>query len=295
MDAFELPSKLRMAPREPADSVARRVEHEQRAAQRQRESNLEQSQAPFRVGSVGYLNAVPLTRGLEDEVVFATPARLAELLRRDELDAALVSVVEVLFSDRYDVLEGIAIASLGEVQSVLLAHRRPLAEAREVFCDTASLTSIELARVLLAERGLKPVFKPLASYDFAVLPDYALLIGDRALDLLLGPHEHEIWDLGAAWFELTQLPFVYAVWALRRGLENSVLRRQLREARDFGLDTLDSIIRTRTDYTYDFRKDYLGWHIHYHLGTDEKRGLAKFVELLRRHREGPVYEPRFVS
>src|SRR5581483_2512568 len=187
--------RLRMAPPEAMDAVAHRIEREQRSANLQRESNLERSLGNFRVGSVGYLNAVPLTRGLEDEVVFATPSKLAELLRRDELDAGLVSVVEVLFNDRYDILDGIAIASLGEVKSVLLAHRRPLEEAREVFCDTASLTSVELLRVLLAERGLKPAIKPLGSYDFAALPDYALLIGDRALDLLLGPHEHEIWDL----------------------------------------------------------------------------------------------------
>ena len=68
----------------------------------------------------------------------------------------LVSVVEVLFNDRYDILDGIAIASLGEVKSVLLAHRKPLSEATEIFCDTASLTSVQLLRVLLAERGLKP-------------------------------------------------------------------------------------------------------------------------------------------
>jgi hypothetical protein len=37
------------------------------------------------------------------------------MLRRDELDAGLVSVVEVLLNDRYDVLDGIAVASLGEV------------------------------------------------------------------------------------------------------------------------------------------------------------------------------------
>jgi chorismate dehydratase len=284
-----------MAAAEPAEALSHRLEREQRASQLQRESNLEQSLAPFRVGSVGYLNAVPLTRGLEEEVVFATPAKLAEMLRKDELDAALVSVVEVLFHDRYDILDGIAIASLGEVKSVLLAHRRPLEEAREVFCDPASLTSVELVRVLLAERGIHPAFKPLPSYDFAALPDYALLIGDRALDLLLGPHEQEIWDLGAAWFELTKLPFVYAVWALRRGIENTPLRRQLREARDFGLDTLEHIISSRTDYNYDFRKDYLGWHIHFHLGSDEKRGLAKFIELLRKHGAGTVYEPRFVT
>jgi chorismate dehydratase len=283
-----------MVPPESAEEIARRLKHEQRALNRERESGLEDSLAPFRVGSVEFLNAVPLTRGIEDQIVFTTPARLAELLRRDELDAALVSITEVLLNDRYDILDGIAIASLGEVYSVLLAHKKPLAEVREVFCDTASLTSVQLLRVLLAERGLKPEFKPLASYDSATLPDYAMLIGDPALDFALGPRQHEIWDLGAAWYELTNLPFVYAVWALRRGVENSVLRRILREAHDFGLDSLDSIIRTRPEYTYDFRKDYLGWHIHYHLGSDEKRGLARFMELLRRHGCGPMFEPRFV-
>jgi len=286
--------KLRMAPSDPVEELAHRFEREQRAANLQRETGLDHSLAPFRVGSVSYLNAVPLTRGLEEQVAFATPSKLAEMLQRDELDAGLVSVVEVLFHDRYDILDGIAIASLGEVKSVLLAHRKPLSELTEVFCDPASLTSVELLRVLLAERGLKPDFKPLASYDFAALPDCALLIGDQALDFSLGPHEHEIWDLGAAWYEMTNLPFVYAVWALRRGIENSVLRRQLREARDFGLDTLDSIIRTRTEYDYDFRQDYLSWHIHYHLGADERRGVARFMELLRRHGCGPIFEPRYV-
>jgi chorismate dehydratase len=294
MSSEEIP-KLRMAPPETMDAVAHRVEREQRSQQLQRETNLERSLGAFRVGSVGYLNAVPLTRGLEEEVLYATPSKLAKLLRKDELDAGLVSIVEVLFNDRYDALDGIAIASLGEVKSVLLAHRRPLEEAREIYCDPASLTSVELLRVLLAERGLKPEFKPLQSYALAQLPDYALLIGDPALDFLLGPHEHEIWDLGAAWYELTQLPFVYAVWALRRGVENSTLKRLLREARDFGLDTMDTIIRSRTEYTLQFRQDYLGWHIHFHLGADEKRGLNRFIELLNKHSSQTIYPPRFTA
>src|SRR6266568_2303192 len=281
--------KLRLAPKESAEELAQRCDREQRASNLQRESELENSLAPFRVGSVRYLNAVPLTRGLEEQVSFTVPSKLAEMLRRDELDAALVSVTEVLFNDRYDVLDGVAVASLGEVKSVLLAHSRPIEEVKEVFCDTASLTSVQLLRVLLAERGLRPEFKPLASYDFEALPDCALLIGDPALDFSRAPRQHELWDLGAAWYELTGLPFLYAVWALRRGIENNRLRRQLREAKSFGLDTLDSIISSRSEYDYDFRKDYLGWHIHYHLGTDEKRGLAKFIELLRKHGLGPVH------
>jgi chorismate dehydratase len=297
--ADEIP-KLRMKPPgapeppEPPEQLAHRLEREKITTDREREFGLEQSLAPFRVGSVRYLNAVPLTRGLEDEIVFATPSELAGMLQRDELDAALVSVTEVLFNDRYDILDGTAIASLGEVKSVLLAHRKPIEEAKEIYCDTASLTSVNLLRVLLAERGLKPEFKPLANYDFKALPDYALLIGDPALDFVLQPHEHDVFDLGAAWFELTQLPFVYAVWALRRGQDNSRLRRLLSEARDFGLDTLDQIIRNRTEYDQEFRQDYLGWHIHYHLGADEKRGLKKFIDLLRQHDIGKIYEPKFV-
>ena len=284
-----------MAPRTTAEELEHRLAREQRAVQTQRESSLERSLAPFRVGSVGYLNAAPLTRGLEDEVIFTTPAKLAEMLRRDELDAALVSTTEVLFNDRYDVLDGIAIASLGEVLSVFLAHRRPLEAAKEIFCDTASLTSVNLLKVLLAERGLRPEFKPLPDYAVAGEQDFVLLIGNPALDFRRASHPHEIWDLGAAWFELTQLPFVYAVWALRRGVENVELRRQLTEAKDFGLDTLDHIIRNRTEYDEALRQDYLGWHIHYHLGTDEKRGLAKFIELLRKHNLGPVFAPKFIN
>jgi chorismate dehydratase len=295
MNPFEEQPKLRLAPSETPEELAHRFQREQRAVELQREHQLGGSLAPFRVGSVPYLNAVPLTRGLEEQIVFVPPSILAEMLRRDELDAALVSVTEVLFNDRYDILDGIAVASLGEVKSVYVAHRRPLAEVKEVYCDTASLASVCLLQVLLAEQGLRPAIKPLASYDAAAMPDYALLIGDPALDFLRAAQNHEIWDLGAAWMELTRLPFVYAVWALRRGIENACLRRQLREAKDFGLETLDHIISSHSEYDYEFRKDYLGWHIHYHLGADEKRGLAKFIGLLRRHGFGPIYEPTFVS
>ena len=287
--------QLRIAPPESPAVIARRIERDQCTLNREREFGLEQSLAPFRVGSVKALNTVPLTWGLEDQIIYATPARLAEMLRRDELEAGLVSVVEPLLNNRYDILDGVAVACLGEVRSVILAHRQPLEQVREVFCDPASLTSVLLLKVLLAERGLKPEFKPLASYAAAPEKDFVLLIGDAALDFVLAPHTHEILDLGTAWLELTALPFVFAVWALRRGIKNRELRRQLREAKDFGMDTLDHIIRTRAEYSEDFRRDYFGWHIHYYLGSDEKRGLAKFMGLLRQHGFGPVFEPTFVS
>jgi chorismate dehydratase len=286
--------KLRMAPVETPEELARRFERETRPGELQRESQLENSLGAFKVGSVPYLNAAPLTRGLEDQIAFAPPSELARMLRRDELDAALVSITEVLLNDRYDILEGVAVASLGEVKSVFLAHRQPLENIREIFCDTASLSSVNLLKVLLAERGLNPAFEPLPNYGAAAALENVLLIGDPAIDFARSGTTHEIWDLGEAWFELTQLPFVYAVWALRR-IPNEALRRRLREAKNFGLDTLDHIISSRTEFDYAFRKDYLSWHIHYHLGAEERRGITRFIELLRKHQLGPAHEPRFVA
>lgn len=291
--ADEIP-ELRLVPPETPEQLAERTAREQRRRDDVRELEMHSSLAPFRVGSVPYLNSVPLTRGLENEVVYLPPSQLAEKLRADELDAALVSITEVLFNDRYDVLDGIAVASLGEVFSVFLAHRIPLDEVKIIHCDPASLTSINLLKTILAERGHTVEFAPLTNYAEATGHDAVLLIGNPAIEFRRAGPPHEILDLGAAWHDLTGLPFVYAIWALRRGVENEQLRRQLREARDFGLDTLDHIIATRSDYDRDFRKDYLGWHIHFHLGADEKRAIARFIELLRRHQPLPVHDPRFV-
>lgn len=290
---------LRMAPKQTLDDLIHRAERERRSMRpRQDWEMIGGAPASFRIGSVPYLNAVPLTRGLEDEAQFVPPAQLAEMLRANELDAALVSVVEVLLHDGYDTLDGIGVSSLGEVFSVFLAHTQPLEEITEIYCDPATLTSVNLLKVLLAEKGLKPEFKTLESYAAAPDCPNVLLIGNPAIEFRrLDPAPaHEIWDLGAAWFELAQLPFVYAIWALRQDVEQpEELRAKLREAKEFGIDTLDYIISDRDEYDREFRQDYLGWHIHYHIGSDEKRGLAKFSELLKKHNLGPVYPVNWVA
>jgi chorismate dehydratase len=167
-------------------------------------------------------------------------------------------------------------------------------EIQEVFCDTASLTGVNLLRVLLAERGLKPVFRPLPDDRPGIECDAVLLIGDRAIDFRLAPHPHHIFDLGQAWYKMTGLPFVYAVWALRRGIDHAALRLALGAARDLGLNSLPEIIRDHPDYTRAFRKRYFKEHVQFGLGPREKAGIQRFLELLRKHGLGPVHEPRYV-
>lgn len=253
------------------------------------------SLAPMRVGSVAYLNAAPLTFGFEEQILFAPPSSLAQLLRAGALDAALVSAIEVLRCADYEVLDGLGIVSDGPVYSVLLAHSRPLEELEEIHCDTASLTSIGLLRVLLAERGLRPRLVPLPDYATVHHREAVLLIGDQAMAFQQAPGGHRIWDLGEAWRELTGLPFVYAVWALRRGATKPEWRHRLRQVCEQGLARRTELLGRYPPQEREALRHYLTQNIRYRLGPTEKEGLARFRALLERHAGERLHAPVYVD
>lgn len=248
-----------------------------------------------RVGSVPYLNAAPLVCGLEHYLRMLPPSQLARELRAGALDAGLVSITEVLFQDGYDLLDGLGVASDGDVYSVFLAHRVPLEGLRTVRCDTASLTSVNLLRVLLAERGIRPEFQPLRQVSDAADSDAVLLIGDQAIAFRKAGHDHAIWDLGGAWKAWTGHSFVYAAWALRRAADTRAVRRELKAAGERGQQNLDTVIREARGFDEAFRREYLTRYTHHELTESDKAGVAHFVELLRRHGTAPVYAPCWVG
>ncbi|HEX8295351.1 MAG TPA: MqnA/MqnD/SBP family protein, partial [Chthoniobacteraceae bacterium] len=135
--------------------------------------------AAVRLGCVQYLNSRPLIHAYPGPVHFDHPAGLARGLARGELDVALVPVFEALRSPGYLAVDEVAIACRGPVFSVFLAHRGPLAEVRTIALDPASLTSVHLLKVLLAEfHGLFPEFVP---WNESAAADALLLIGNQAI------------------------------------------------------------------------------------------------------------------
>lgn len=251
-----------------------------------------------RIGSVPYLNAVPLTWGMENDVLFEPPSRLARRLHEGELDAALISITEVLFTPGYLALDGVGIVSDGAVYSVILVHRVPLEAIRVIELDPASCTSVNLLKVLLAERGLSPEFRPLAGYASTLESEAVLLIGDPAIEfrrrLQANPptqslgSEYQIWDLGEAWQERTGLPFVYAAWAVRKQADWTSIGQRLEQARRHGMASMQSIIEQETRFDAPLRRAYLGGHIRYAVGARERAGVERFGEWMTRYLDRPV-------
>jgi len=247
-----------------------------------------------RIGSVPYLNAIPLTCGIEKEVLFAPPSQLAVMLQNEMLDAALVSITEALLHPGYVILEGAAIASDGPVLSVFLATKIPLNDIKVVHCDPASLTSINLLRVILHAKGLHPEFRPLQDYEQAIDLDAVLLIGDAAIAFRQQQPAHQLLDLGQAWQELTGLPFVYAVWAIRESQATPQLLNKLWLAKQQGLQQLARLIEEDSRFDLVFRQSYVGKAIKYEMGEAQKQGINAFIEQLRRLLQAPLFDPKYV-
>jgi chorismate dehydratase len=240
----------------------------------------------LRLGCVQYLNSRPLIYGLPG-VELAHPSELAAKLRAGAIDAALVPVFELLRSPRdYCFVDGVGIVSHGPVYSVYVAHQRPIRELRGVVADPASLTSVHLFQVLAS--GILAKDTPLLPPSSLLCddPDYGrLLIGNQAIDYRLAAEpagsREGFWDLGEQWTGWTGLPFVYAVWVLRKGLTSrEKVADALRAVAALGTAATSEIVSLETGYPQSFSERYLTEHIQFFLGDWERAGLTRFSELL---------------
>jgi chorismate dehydratase len=233
----------------------------------------------WRIGGLSYLNTRPLVYGIEDLVTPGLPARMADLMQRGQFDAAIVPIAEVLTHNEYDVLDGVAIAARGPVWSVFVAHRQPVDQLRRVVLDPASRTSVWLVRVILKlAYGVEPeyVAKPSGGDDEATL-----VIGDQAIWYRLRNPDMPVLDLGEAWWKLTGLPFVFAVWALPRGAQPGALGELLRQAKADGLAHIEDIVQDTSEGTAEFRRRYFTECVRYDLGDAEKQGVRRFQQQLK--------------
>jgi cyclic dehypoxanthinyl futalosine synthase len=256
--------------------------------------------AKLRAAAVSFLNAWPLTAGLERsdriDLVLAEPSRCAEMLEAGEVDLALVSV-GALPGGEFDIVPGIAIGADGPVQTVVLAGEQSPAIWDEVFLDTASRTSHVLTKLILDAMGVHPRYTLLPAVEGlarAKGTKGALVIGDRGFDV----RANHVIDLGREWNRITGLPMIFAVWAARPGKVSPEDVQELSRAAQHGLG-----IRTELAQRFAAQKGgdperyrrYLTQRIRYGLGPYEIQGLEAFLERAAAKGFIPPMKVRFVD
>jgi chorismate dehydratase len=248
---------------------------------------------PLRISAISYLNTAPLmwdfehgTAGSAFDIAYTIPSHCAASLRDGSADIGIIPVAAYTSIPGLVILPGVAIASTRPVRSILLVSRVPLEQIRSVALDNSSLTSVALLKVLFAKwwGGGRTFTSTQPDIDHMLKEhDAGLLIGDPALRI--DRSRFLCYDLAEEWLRLTDKPFVFAFWAVRRdALQNGSdtdLAAIFQRSRDHGLlpENIEQIAREwspRLGLSQAEIKLYVTEHIHYYLDPSCIEGMRLF-------------------
>lgn len=239
---------------------------------------------PYRFASTPFANTIPLTHCLDRvspgaSVSYDRPSALLKPLLNREVDAAVLTVIDLFTAPELMMIADLGICTEREVRSVRLQCRVPLAEVKTIAFDPASRTANALATILLSRHWRLTVRR--VEPDTGEPPDATVIIGDRAL--CAPPAPAGDYDLAGHWHRMTGLPFVFAVWASRRDHPDPQgLADILHAAKDAGIALLPELAREQAKelgLTEAQMLDYFTTCIHYELGERERQGLELFRQL----------------
>ncbi|MFN2413148.1 MAG: menaquinone biosynthetic enzyme MqnA/MqnD family protein, partial [Pyrinomonadaceae bacterium] len=214
-----------------------------------------------RIAASSYSNTAPLiwsflygsNHGKAELILDNAPARSAELLAQNRVDAALVPVIAYLTIKNARLIPDVCVGAKKRVRSVCLVTKGvELENVKTVSLDNSSRTSIALTKIIFREfLGFEPRWREAAPDIESMLKksDAALLIGDPALVIAecglwnadSNPKSKiqnlESFDLAELWHRYTGLGFVFAMWMTT----GSKLDLDFAAARDQGLRHVDEI------------------------------------------------------
>jgi chorismate dehydratase len=257
----------------------------------------------LRVGSVSFLNAKPLIHGLDSadhvKLSLAVPSNLLAGLRSEVLDIALLPVIDYQRMEGLCIVPSGGIGCDGETLTVRIFSKCPMTEIKTLACDPDSHTSVALARVIFAEQyGMSPRFVDWTRHEQQPC-DAKLLIGDKVVCEEPPGFEHQI-DLGSAWKALTGLPFVFAVWTARKGIDLGDLPEQLEQAKEAGLASVSEIVQRHAvakGWPAGLAMQYLTVYLKFDIGERQLEAIGRFHHLAAKHgmiegvREVEIYAP----
>jgi chorismate dehydratase len=257
----------------------------------------------LKLGSPLYINTLPLLFYFPQnnpyfEIILEVPKKLNQSLAKGEIHGSLSSSVFYAKNFRkYLILPDISISAVGEVKSVILYHKVPLEKLdnKKIGITPETESSFNLLRILLEEFiGIKPKYielyknwRTLTEEEKKELSGY-LAIGDEALILQFNNKNKSalITDLAELWLKYTHLPFVFALFIVRKDIAKKY-KNELKEfcnnlyyARAQAFSNLREIVKkSHLNLPKDFLFNYLT-HLEYDFSGLKQRAFITFCEYL---------------
>jgi chorismate dehydratase len=259
-------------------------------------TNVVKTQNRPRLAASSYLNTAPLIwsfqygtrRDAVNLVTDAAPARCADLLANEQVEAALVPIIEYQRINAVRVVPSVCVGSQRAVRSVVLVSKHDdLKNVRKVALDFSSRTSQALVKIIFREfLGFEPAWQSSTPDVSAMMAgnDAALLIGDPAMKVSL--KDFNVFDLASLWRSFTGTGFVFAMWMVRAAAVDAVGDIDFAGARDEGLEELEKIIaqyENEVPLPREEIRTYLTDNITFAVDESLKQGMMLYFELAHKH------------
>ena len=227
------------------------------------------------------------------------PARSAELLAQNRVDAALVPVIAYQTIENVRLIPDVCVGARERVRSVcLITDGRELSDVKTVSLDVSSKTSVVLTKIIFREfLGFEPEWRHVEP-DLDIMlsnADCALLIGDPALSVAdcglriadSNPRPKiqnlKSFDLAELWHQHTGFGFVFAMWMTR----HYSCEIDFSTARDEGLAHIDGIAANYASdigLSLDEMRSYLTENISYSIEGSMQKGMELYFDLAAKNR-----------
>ena len=251
------------------------------------------------MGRISYINASPVYYGLDHglapdwlTLVTDVPAALNRKITASDIDISPISAAYyALHHKDLLLLPDLSISCRGPVMSVICAARCPLDDltGKTVMFSRESATGAAFLKMIFAGRGIRPQFQFGPVGDITAIPpdvDAVMVIGDAALTQPWQTRFSHWYDLGQLWYEMTGLPFVFAVWVVRRSFaaarpdQVSLALDLLKASRKMGYAHLDTVIdagQAKLGLNRQMVKDYYN-RLYCDLDQEKIAAMTKFFD-----------------
>lgn len=242
---------------------------------------------PIRIAAVSYLNTIPFVYGinhsgigLNAELLLDVPAKCSKAFIDGSVDVALIPAAELAYCNPYEIITNFCIGSNGAVRTVVLFSNVPIDKVKTIYLDSHSRSSVALVRLLAKDKWMvNPQWKSLLDYSIierAEPTDGFVLIGDKVFN-----NENKFkykYDLALEWRELTGLPFAFAVWVARPGVDPKQLEL-LDESLRFGVSHISEAV-SATCYSKEVLDavEYLNNNINFEFCANKRKALILFLQ-----------------
>ncbi len=247
------------------------------------------------VGKIPYLNSMPFYNHFEKhqfKMLPIAPRRMGIVSGKEQLDAGLFSLMDYFGQEENLDLLPYCIATRDQVKSVMLFSKegwRGL-NGKTIGITDDTTTSVRLLQVLLEKKyGVKATFERMhAGVNDCSMYDAVLLIGDEALHRnKFGLAGFElVFDLAKEWYDWKKLPFVFAVWGVKKSLPqetqaelSKIIEHSLAQSEGRYAD-IGELRGKEIGLSRDEVEEYLAG-FNYGLGEREREAMKEFRKLVQ--------------